>query len=130
MKRYYQLCLRKERTFFYEKIENLSKMIILILFFVTEFFFSISLYSQKTVILNQRNISLIYGQRHKFLRIKESFVDSIHFSLMQTNLFLWIEEFFFELTKLSLIQRNFFFDRISKKYFFLQRICFLSVSIS
>ena len=64
--------------------------------------------THKTVSLNQRNISVICGQRKKFLWIEEGFLDSKKFSLMWTNLFLWIKEHFYELTKFSLIQRNVF----------------------
>ena len=59
-------------------------------------------YTEKTVSLNQRNISLMYGRRKKCFKIKKAL-------FIQTN--------FFESTKHSSIQRNFFFDRLSKKLF-------------
>ena len=55
--------------------------------------------------------------KKKFLWIKENFVNSKKFDLIQKNRFVYIKEHFFESTKLSLIQRNFFFDHISKKLF-------------
>ena len=73
-------------------------------------------YTEKTVSLNQRNISLIYGRRKNFFEIK-SFVNSNKFSMIQKNRFLNIKENFFKSIKLSSIQRNLFFDRISEKLF-------------
>ena len=53
-----------------------------------------------------------------FFLIKEIFVNSKKFPLMQRNRFVYIKENFFESKKLSSIQRNFSFGRISEKCFF------------
>ena len=82
------------------------------------------LLGQKTLMLHWGN-SFFESKKHffdirskeKFLWIKESFVHSENFSLIQRNRFVHIKENLFESTKLSSIQRNFFFDRISKKLF-------------
>ena len=68
--------------------------------------------------LNQRNISLIYGQGTNFF-------DSKNVLLIQRNRFVYIKEYLFESTKLSLIQRHFFLGRISKKLFGYKRYLFL-----
>ena len=77
------------------------------------FFFFLSSFFVKTIYF-----SLSFALRKQFLWIKERFVDSKQFSLIQRNKFDYIKENFFESTELSSIQRNFFFDRISKKCFF------------
>ena len=68
--------------------------------------------TEKTVSLNQRNISLIYGLR-KFCQFKE-------ISLIQRNRFVYIKEISFELSKLSSIQKKIFFDsrvEVSSKFY-------------
>ena len=97
----------------------------------------IDLFTLKEIFSNQQNFlqfkeifSLIVYQRKnffwhffdirsmkKFLWIKESFVNSKKFSLIQRNRFAYIKGNFFESTKLSSIQRNAFFDRVSQKLF-------------
>ena len=77
----------------------------------------------------QKKQFLWYTVKKKFLWIKESFVNSEKFSLIQKNRFIYINEHFFESTKLSSIQRNFFFDSISKKCFFESKKLFLGPDV-
>ena len=76
-----------------------------------------SIYTEKTVSLNQRNISLIYGQSKNFFKSKKVLLIKKKKFLIQRNRFVYIEQNLYGSKKLSSIQRKFFFDRISKKLF-------------
>ena len=72
------------------------------------------IYTEKTVSLNQRNISFDIRPKKFFFWIKESFVNTKKFSLIQRNRFIYIKEHLFEWKKLSSIQRKCFLGVIKQ----------------
>ena len=140
---YYQSCLRKEKTSFFMKKIKLTKnntfnnvfgnklfsfYRFLVIFkkwldfdessliYLGKIFSTTLLYWESSFFESKKHFFDIRSKK-KFLRIKESYVNSKKFSLIQWNRFVYIKENFFESTKLSFIQRNFFFDHRSKKLF-------------
>ena len=87
------------------------------------------MYTEKTVSLNRRNISLIYDQRKNFFKLKKVF-------LIQKNV-LWSKEIdLFTLKKIFLNQQNFLqlkeifsLTVYQRNISLIQRNCFLGINL-